>query len=539
MRHIFTGLVAAIEAVMIAVAGIAAIALPVLLVGVITFSLSIDFVTLAQLTAGLWTLAHGMQFHIAIDEATALTLGIGAEPLDFTVTLAPLLLSLLTAFLSWRMGRRFATDVPTGVSALTGGSLGFYAASFLLTWFAGTFVTDAPWLRALVASLWFLIPAWVGFWSTHADALSTAWFKLKIFAEQSGAPKLGWGFESYLPRTIRLAVALVAGVLFVGSAALTLSLGFAFVDIMSLSQSLHLDVIGSFVFFLGQLAYLPTLLVWAIAWLSGAGFMVGEGSSVTPFETLLGPLPAIPVFAAIPEGSPSWGFLAVLAVVLTGVAVGALFGGLPEYRTPAWWQTGIMALFTVLAVGLAVAGIGALASGAIGPGRLLITGIDVWLTAGLVALELFIGLLAGLALRRVGSASSHRETSVPEFEYVELVSAPAHPAPAQQQSEEPAPVAAARAVGATSTPEPTIESEVGEPSDDQETAVIAAETPVPRIAHPDDDTSKPWFRRAATPRRKSTPRKPTQTPSFSEEALIEEYAWPPADEDPSTGRGDR
>lgn len=538
MRHIFTGLVAAIEAVMIAVAGIAVIAIPVLLVGLVTFSLGVDFATLAQITAGLWTLSHGMKFHITVDEATALTLGIGADQLDFTVTLAPLLLSLLTALLAWRMGRRFATDVATGVAALTGGSVGFYGASFLLTWFAGPFVTDAPWVRALIATLWFVLPAWVGFWSRHADVLSTAWFKFKIFAEQSGAPKLGWGFESYLPRTIRLAVALFVGVLFAGSATLTLALGFAFVDIMSLSQSLQLDVIGSFVFFLGQLVYLPTLIMWVIAWLSGAGFVLGEGSSVTPFETLLGPLPAIPVFAAIPEGSVTWGFLAVLAMVLTGVIIGALFGGLPEFRAPAWWQTSIMAFFAAVAAGLGMAGLGALTSGAIGPGRLLITGVDVWLTAGLIALELFIGLLAGVMLRRA-SSSSHGGVEAPEFEYVELVSAPPPPVTAQLQQDEPAPVAAVRAVGAATPREHDDQADVAESADGQETAVIETEMHPSRIANPDDDTSKPWFRRAATPRKRGVPRRRPEAPTFSEEELIEEYSWPGSDEEPSTGKESR
>ena len=53
-------------------------------------------------------------------------------------------------------------------------------------------------------------------------------------------------------------------------------------------------------------------------------FAVGVGTSVSPGATVLGPVPGLPLFAALPDGQASFGFLVLLVPILAGFAVGVL-----------------------------------------------------------------------------------------------------------------------------------------------------------------------------------------------------------------------
>ena len=50
-----------------------------------------------------------------------------------------------------------------------------------------------------------------------------------------------------------------------------------------------------------ELAYLPNLVVWALAWLTGAGFAVGAGTHFAPDDVVGGALPAVPMLGALPS----------------------------------------------------------------------------------------------------------------------------------------------------------------------------------------------------------------------------------------------
>src|SRR5262249_36255646 len=49
------------------------------------------------------------------------------------------------------------------------------------------------------------------------------------------------------------------------------------------------------------LAYAPNAAIWGTAYLLGPGFAVGAGTVVSPSQVLLGPVPALPLFAGLPE----------------------------------------------------------------------------------------------------------------------------------------------------------------------------------------------------------------------------------------------
>ena len=50
-----------------------------------------------------------------------------------------------------------------------------------------------------------------------------------------------------------------------------------------------------------QLAYVPNAIVWSICYTLGPGFAFGAGTVVAPTGSALGPLPLLPMLAALPD----------------------------------------------------------------------------------------------------------------------------------------------------------------------------------------------------------------------------------------------
>lgn len=92
--------------------------------------------------------------------------------------------------------------------------------------------------------------------------------------------------------------------------------------VAELHTALAPDAVGAVLLVVVQLLFLPNLILWAGAWLLGAGVTFGPETVVTPGATSVGALPGIPVFGLVPvDGSPAqWAWLAV------GVAAGAVAG---------------------------------------------------------------------------------------------------------------------------------------------------------------------------------------------------------------------
>ena len=202
--------------------------------------------------------------------------------------------------------------------------------------------------------------------------------------------------------SLRLAGMLVAAYIGLGAVGLTISIVLGYADITAAAQALQLGGWGAVMMFVLQLALLPLFVVWSGAWLTGAGFSIGLGSSASPFGALLGPVPGIPVLAAVPDG---WGAAAVLAPVillLAGVVGGALLGDAARKRSVAG-LFGIVMLAAVLA-GLSVGLLSWSAGGSLGPGRLAVIGPEVWITALLAAAELGFGSLLGALAARADLA---------------------------------------------------------------------------------------------------------------------------------------
>lgn len=344
--------------------------------------------------SAIWLLAHGGSTEIA---GTSLSL----IPLGLTVTGAALAMTVgrFAAGQAWlaRPGAQRVADRLRLAGQVTGlTALGYAVVA------AGLAVTLGDWDGlATPTAVAFVVAAVAGFagalrgLSLTLDELLPGWL--------SAAARGGWaGF-----------LVLIA----VGAAVVGLALLLGAERVATIEHSLHLDGSGRFVWAVVALAYLPTLLVWGMAWALGGGITVGTGSLVTISGTKLGMLPAIPLFGGLPpvgltpDLTIGWLAGGVLAGAVAGVVAIGRLGS-----SGGWWAvgravgTGLVAggLTTGLLLGCAwasIGGLGDLRLAELGP-RLL----ELALIAG--PMIVLSSLLGGLARWLVGMLRARRAASV-------------------------------------------------------------------------------------------------------------------------------
>lgn len=167
-------------------------------------------------------------------------------------------------------------------------------------------------------------------------------------------------------------------------------------EIAQLTDAVAQSGAGAVLLGVAQAVLVPNLLVWALSFAAGPGFVVGEGTSFTSTHVVSGPLPAVPLLGALPHpGSPAYGWL-VVVVVAVGVVVGLWW--VRRRRDPGRTLAGVGVTVAATAVGGALAGHAA--SGSIGPLRMAQVGVAPWELGGALAVEVGAPALAlvGLAL---------------------------------------------------------------------------------------------------------------------------------------------
>jgi len=194
-----------------------------------------------------------------------------------------------------------------------------------------------------------------------------------------------------------LAVLAVAGGLLAG-VSLTLHLR----QFTAVYGTLAPGAVGSGLLLLGQLAYVPNAVIWAISFTLGPGFAFGTGTVIGPTGSALGPIPTFPMLAALPSGVHS-AVPPVLAVAVLAVPyLAGAFGGLLMARAapvlaleaaPLWGFGCGMLTGSVLAV------LAAFAGGPLGDGRLAAVGPSGWQVGVVTALQVGVAaaVTAGVA----------------------------------------------------------------------------------------------------------------------------------------------
>ena len=158
-------------------------------------------------------------------------------------------------------------------------------------------------------------------------------------------------------------------------------------------EGLGLDTFSGLLLAVAQLAIAPNLVVWAVAWVAGPGFAIGAGTVFAPAEVVSGPLPALPLFGALPSEGAAGGPLRWVPVLV--VLAGALAGWCLHRQVPprTWSQPFLVAGCTALAAGVVTGGLVALAGGSAGPGRLAVVGAAGATVGSVVAGLTLVGAL--------------------------------------------------------------------------------------------------------------------------------------------------
>ncbi|ALV44405.1 hypothetical protein MB46_01585 [Arthrobacter alpinus] len=366
-----------------------------------------DGSVVARLAGQIWLLGHGVPLHLTV----------GGGPSSASVetgifSLLPLGLLLVPFFLSWRAGRRLARASYTDQlwQPLLSAAL-VYAATGMATAFvcSGTGIS-AP----LLASTFIpVIPAGAGLivgarleagsWSRLIGMSAADWIE-KTSQDQRWA-------GSYVWTVLRSGFVALMSALALSALMLAINLMARWADIIAVYQALRPGGMGGAALTVSQLAYMPNLAIWTLAWAGGDGFHLGVGSTVSPLGTSVAPVPPIPILAALPTGTLTWGFAALAIPVIAGLLAGWWFIRAGENHFDEWlslkvrfrWLSltgstiGLGAVTAVAAAGLAWV-LFWLSQGSAGVGRLTEIGPDPFTAALWVGAEIGVGVMLGSLL---------------------------------------------------------------------------------------------------------------------------------------------
>ncbi|GEO91922.1 DUF6350 family protein [Kocuria flava] len=359
------------------------------------------------LSGQVWLLAHLVPLQVSLEPGAGLPATTGA------LTLVPLGLTLVPFALAWAAGRRLARACWEGQfwqPYLTGlaGYAGLGAGAALL--FRTEEVSAAPWAGALFPLVPVALGAFVGAFRASRSLPGLIGVNAAAWVERTSQYSRWAG--SYVWAVLRAGfLAAVAGV-GIGGAVLAAALLWNWNDVVTVYQRLGTGAPGDTALTALQLGYLPNLVVWAFAWATGAGFDLGAGTHVSPLGTEPGPVPLLPVLAALPpEQLPAWALTVVVLPLLAGVLAGWWFvregeNHLDDWmaiRLPARWLTYplsalLTGAFTGLVAGVLTMALSWIAQGSLGLGRLVQVGPDGLQVLLLFGAEVALGAAVGCAL---------------------------------------------------------------------------------------------------------------------------------------------
>lgn len=376
-----------------------------------------EFSSVAAMSAHLWLLIHG----VPLDLAAAFGASAG------TMTLVPLGLSILPLLLCYRSGRRLARASYEGefLIPVLSGSVTYALISSAVYGWASPHPQPLQALNAALVPLGIVVAGLM--WGGYREARSLSRMVGVDTAEQiSQMSQYSRWAGSYAWAVVRAAV--VAFVALIGLGAVLLGIGIlaGWSQIVATYQELHAGAVGDTAVTLLQLGFLPNLVIYAIAWSTGAGFSVGAGTSVGLTSSDAGTLPMLPILGAVPESMGSFGLLGLLVPLGAGAIAGWWFLREGEDHLDEWVALKVpfrplSALISAVALGV-MTGImtsfgalwlGWISYGSLGIGRFTEVGAEPLTFAAHTALTVGAGVTFGMLLSRALVPDSSRE--LPRF----------------------------------------------------------------------------------------------------------------------------
>jgi Family of unknown function (DUF6350) len=208
---------------------------------------------------------------------------------------------------------------------------------------------------------------------------------------------------SAVVRGMRATVLAVGGIMGVAAALLVIALLRNIGAIVEMWSALAPGAMGGFVLLVLQLGYLPVLLVWSAAYLTGAGVVIGDQATISPFIATASSidLPPVPVLVALPTtASPLMWLLPAVVALVGWWSVRRALRGTKVGRG----ERLAVAMSSALAAAVIMSVLAVMAHGSLGVARLASVGptpsVVGWLTFGLLALGGGVAALLGGSRQR-------------------------------------------------------------------------------------------------------------------------------------------
>ena len=296
--------------------------------------------------------------------------GSGVRVGGTAVTVVPLLVTLVAAWTTWRIGYRVGDSVsghgpdadqiadgerdwtvPVATACFAAGYVAVVVVTLVLAGDAATAPSAAP---AVGWSL--LLTALVG-----GSAIATGSGRAAIWA-------------TVLPGNVRATAAtswsVLRWVVGVSLLAFLAALVLDFATAVNVLSGLRLSPGEAVVVAALTVLLVPNATLFAAAFLLGPGFTVGAQTLVSPTVVVTGPLPAFPLLAALPDSGPvpAW-TVALVGVPPLAAAVGAARA---QRRRPTvrWEEGALRGCAGGVVAGVLLGWAATIAGGAVGPGRM-------------------------------------------------------------------------------------------------------------------------------------------------------------------------
>jgi hypothetical protein len=185
------------------------------------------------------------------------------------------------------------------------------------------------------------------------------------------------GVPGHVRSVLSGATAAVAGVLACASLLVAIALLVSFNDAATTFSALGLSAGDALMLLVVSVLLAPNAVLLGVGWLSGPGFALGTGTSVTAAAVTLGPLPAFPMLAALPGPGAQPGWYAVLLALPP--LVGVVAAGLAQHRyaVTAWDSSALRGFTLGLSAAVVLTVLAGWAGGSLGTGRMAHLGVPV------------------------------------------------------------------------------------------------------------------------------------------------------------------
>lgn len=418
MNKTQTFFIAAFDAAIRVAIGLGILLAPLTIVWIFENDPNVDWFVAFRAAADFWLVSHGTRLVVPAGEI------LGVVVPTFVVSLVPLGMTIWFARMYYTAGKRFLASsalwpgwlggtLVMGALSLGISTLAFDPAIYPVTWQGLIFPTGLFFLFQFLGSVFGrpdeLFDGDVLDQAPERDRIRRALNDFRL--------KLHWSIRSLVSPALRAGTSITLMLLMASAFSIAILIGFSWIDITRLYESVQVSVLGAIVLTAGQLALLPNIIIFGASWFTGVGFSIGVGSLISPLGSQVGPLPALPILGALPVGRLDFGMVAIgVVLVASFIATLSIRRSADEIRfefATAWSAAVSLGLSIALVTSLQLGLLAVLASGAAGPGRLSLIGINPWLLMLISFIEVFaVATLAAFLSARPTDTSDTKPRAV-------------------------------------------------------------------------------------------------------------------------------